>query len=46
MERIDTHCHIVPNGWRKYCEEYGWDKPDGMPAIPVSPPLASYGTRI
>ncbi|KAL3483029.1 hypothetical protein BJX62DRAFT_249977 [Aspergillus germanicus] len=24
MERIDTHCHI----------KYGWDKPDGMPAIP------------
>ncbi|KAJ5966306.1 hypothetical protein N7481_013020 [Penicillium waksmanii] len=34
MEKIDTHCHIVPPGWRKWCEEHGWDKPDGMPCIP------------
>ncbi|KAB8272905.1 hypothetical protein BDV30DRAFT_227100 [Aspergillus minisclerotigenes] len=34
MERIDTHCHIVPSGWRKWCERHGWDKPDGMPGIP------------
>ncbi|CAM1506337.1 Fc.00g059780.m01.CDS01 [Cosmosporella sp. VM-42] len=34
MERIDTHCHIVPPGWRRYCEEHGHEKPDGMPGIP------------
>lgn len=32
MQKIDTHCHIVPPGWRKWCEELGWDKPDGMPS--------------
>ncbi|KAJ5585640.1 hypothetical protein N7450_005427 [Penicillium hetheringtonii] len=32
--KIDTHCHIVPRGWKKWCEELGWDKPDGMPFIP------------
>jgi hypothetical protein len=35
MEKIDTHCHIVPPGWRKWCEELGWGTPDGMPCIPV-----------
>lgn len=35
MEKIDTHCHIVPEGWRRWCEQLGWDKPDGMPCIPV-----------
>jgi predicted TIM-barrel fold metal-dependent hydrolase len=34
MEKIDTHAHVVPPGWRKYCEEHGFGKPDGMPAIP------------
>ncbi|KAJ5775686.1 uncharacterized protein N7511_000697 [Penicillium nucicola] len=38
MERIDTHCHIVPDGWRKWCEKLGWDKPDGMPCIPAWSP--------
>lgn len=35
MEKIDTHAHVVPPVWRKYCEEHGFGKPDGMPAIPV-----------
>ena len=35
MERIDTHCHIVPRVWRMWCEQYGWETPDGMPSIPV-----------
>ena len=35
MERIDTHCHVVPECWRQYCNELGHDKPDGMPAIPA-----------
>ncbi|KAK5991364.1 Decarboxylase yanB [Cladobotryum mycophilum] len=34
MDKIDTHSHIVPPVWRKYCLEYGFDKPDGMPGIP------------
>ncbi|KAE8383729.1 hypothetical protein BDV26DRAFT_276993 [Aspergillus bertholletiae] len=34
MDHLDTHCHIVPPGWRKWCEELGWDQPDGMPCIP------------
>ncbi|OJJ76717.1 hypothetical protein ASPBRDRAFT_72588 [Aspergillus brasiliensis CBS 101740] len=38
MDRIDTHCHVVPDGWRKACEKYGWGKPDGMPAIPAWSP--------
>ncbi|KAJ5771662.1 hypothetical protein N7520_002191 [Penicillium odoratum] len=38
MNRIDTHCHVVPDGWRKSCEKYGWGKPDGMPAIPAWSP--------
>ncbi|KAE8143796.1 hypothetical protein BDV38DRAFT_289647 [Aspergillus pseudotamarii] len=40
MERIDTHCHIVPSGWRKWCDKHGWDKPDGMPGIPEWSPQA------
>lgn len=36
MERIDVHAHIVPDGWRKYSIQYGYENPDGMPAIPVS----------
>lgn len=36
MEVIDTHCHVIPSGWKRWCEQYGWDKPDGMPGIPVS----------
>ncbi|KAL7917031.1 hypothetical protein ACQKWADRAFT_307794 [Trichoderma austrokoningii] len=40
MEKIDTHAHVVPPGWRKYCEEYGFGKPDGMPAIPEWTPEA------
>lgn len=36
MEKIDTHCHVVPRIWRQRCVEYGYDRPDGMPAIPVS----------
>ncbi|KAJ9615636.1 hypothetical protein H2200_001711 [Cladophialophora chaetospira] len=35
MERIDTHAHVVPEVWRKYCSENGYDRPDGMPAIPA-----------
>jgi hypothetical protein len=35
MERIDTHAHVVPEVWRKYCIEHGFGRPDGMPAIPV-----------
>ncbi|KAJ5365228.1 hypothetical protein N7517_008114 [Penicillium concentricum] len=35
MEKIDTHCHIVTDGWRKWCEKMDWDKPDGMPCIPA-----------
>jgi hypothetical protein len=23
MERIDTHCHVIPDVWRKYCNELG-----------------------
>ncbi|GKZ30311.1 hypothetical protein AbraIFM66950_008648 [Aspergillus brasiliensis] len=38
MSRIDTHCHVVPDGWRNACEKYGWGKPDGMPAIPAWSP--------
>ncbi|KAF9894174.1 hypothetical protein FE257_009147 [Aspergillus nanangensis] len=38
MEKIDTHCHIIPSGWRRWCEQYGWDKPDGMPEIPAWSP--------
>ncbi|KAJ5100455.1 hypothetical protein N7456_006507 [Penicillium angulare] len=40
MEKIDTHCHVVPEGWRKWCKKLGWDKPDGMPAIPAWSPEA------
>jgi len=36
MSRIDTHCHVIPECWRKYLEELGYGKPDGMPGIPVS----------
>src|SRR5688572_12928035 len=36
MQRIDTHSHAVPPGWRKYCHDLGWDKPDGMAGLPVS----------
>lgn len=39
MQRIDTHSHAVPAGWRKYCMELGWEKPDGMAGIPASPPV-------
>lgn len=35
MQRIDTHSHAVPPGWRRYCMELGWEKPDGMAGIPV-----------
>ncbi|KAJ9501536.1 hypothetical protein LTR99_004418 [Exophiala xenobiotica] len=35
MERIDTHAHVVPEIWRKYSTEYGFGRPDGMPAIPA-----------
>ncbi|KIX06195.1 uncharacterized protein Z518_04169 [Rhinocladiella mackenziei CBS 650.93] len=38
MERIDTHAHVVPEVWRKYCCEHGYDKPDGMPKIPAWTP--------
>jgi hypothetical protein len=35
MNRIDVHCHVVPEAWRKWCMELGFDKPDGKPEIPV-----------
>ncbi|KAH8885919.1 amidohydrolase 2 [Thozetella sp. PMI_491] len=38
MERIDTHCHIVPPKWRKHCEDHGFAQPDGMPTIPAWSP--------
>ncbi|KIW92082.1 uncharacterized protein Z519_07066 [Cladophialophora bantiana CBS 173.52] len=40
MERIDTHAHVVPGVWRNFCCEYGFDQPDGMPAIPAWTPEA------
>ncbi|ETI25798.1 hypothetical protein G647_02572 [Cladophialophora carrionii CBS 160.54] len=40
MERIDTHAHVVPEVWRKYTSEHGYDRPDGMPAIPAWSPEA------
>lgn len=40
MERIDTHTHVVPDVWRRYCCDHGHDKPDGMPAIPPWTPEA------
>jgi hypothetical protein len=39
-ERIDTHAHFVPPFYREACEETGHGKPDGMPAIPVTPTLS------
>ena len=36
MERIDVHCHAVPPGYRQYALVNGHEKPDGMPALPVS----------
>lgn len=36
MERIDVHCHAVPPGYRQYALDNGHEKPDGMPALPVS----------
>lgn len=46
MEKIDTHAHVVPPGWRKYCEEHGFGKPDGMPAIPVCRKIRSSVSRL
>ncbi|KAK2018434.1 amidohydrolase [Colletotrichum eremochloae] len=38
MERIDIHCHAVPQGYRQYALDNGHDKPDGLPALPAWTP--------
>ncbi|KAI5463903.1 hypothetical protein BGZ63DRAFT_403164 [Mariannaea sp. PMI_226] len=36
MERIDSHCHIIPPGCHKYCQESGFTHSDGIPEVPGS----------
>lgn len=36
MQRIDVHCHAVAAGYRQHALENGQERPDGMPALPVS----------
>lgn len=34
-ERIDVHCHAVPEKYREQLIKNGYQNPDGMPAIPA-----------
>lgn len=42
MQRIDVHCHAVAPGYRQYALDNGHEKPDGMPALPVSQHLVPW----
>lgn len=34
--RIDVYTHFIPSFYRQILESNGYEKPDGMPKIPVS----------
>lgn len=41
-KRVDSHAHFLPPSYRQACLEAGHDKPDGMPALPVSSGLSLF----